>query len=1229
MEALTYSKGDTRFWITAARNTLSGQQPTLQSALNVPSRVAGGSGTGATLVPVLQTSCDSSTAFLIKKECKGQIDWSKETFVRRSLGLVVAQLFLLNGCVAFAQNASTGALAGLVTDPSGAVITGATISVTNSATGESRTVKSGSAGNYSAALLQPGTYVVSVSKEGFRDAKYSHVVVNVTETEALNVALSMGDASQTIEVSASSLQLQTQTSSLGSVTSEKMVQSLPLVTRNYSQIIALSPGVNSDVTNAGNLGRGASQQSVSSAGSSEMDNNFQMNGVGVNDVQESGNFSGGVPIPNPDTIQEFKVQTAAYDAAFGRNAGANVNVIIKGGSDRFHGSAFEFFRNTALNANDYFLKQLHQQRPVMQQHQFGFTLGGPVVHNKITFFTSYQGTRQANGYASTCYTSFNEPALTNDNRTAAGLGALFGGTSGYSGTGGGANVIQGNGSNISPQALAFLNLKLPNGQWLVPNAQSVNSGSTNPATAGQVALSQACPFNEDQYMANADWHQSDRSTWEERFFFVNSHETLSLNTPNFGGAAVPGFATSVPNHFRNFTLTNNFVLTPQILNQAIIGYNRVFVGTHQATPFSWSSIGVNAPSGPQVSDNNLPELAILGNFTAGGNGQEVNDVQNQYSIQDNLSWVKGRHSLRIGGGIERDDVAYDHYLFLGGLEFQTFQDFLLGLPGGSAANGGNGTLYSNIYQTEDVPGNLDRNLRIYNSNFYVQDDFQVTHRLTLNVGFRYERLGDMAEENGRNANTDFSALDPNPPAGGTIQGYVVAGNFPGVAPPGVIVQHGSKLAFDGVGQNTLNPRVGFSWQVPGTDRIVLRGGYGVYHQAISGQPTVQLVFGQPWAEIRQQIQPTTASFQTPFQPVPNFPTFVPYSPTTTLSGYSFARNLRPPMVQHYSLNVQTMIAKDTILEVGYIGSRGDHLLTIQLPNQAQYAGPQTAIRGATINTVTNIQQRLPVQGFGPSTFHQIDSRAQSWYNALEASLSRRFSNGLQFLASYTWAKDMATTSGSISGGNGGTQLGNQLDIAHDYGPDNFIRPQRFVFSGSYLLPSLTGGNSLFRQAVNGWTLSGVVTIQDGDLLTITGLNSHNVLGITNDFAQLSGACTPGQYVNRGSTQSKLSNYVNKGCFTGAYPIVGSDGIATGFGNSRPGILQGPGQRNVDAALAKKFALKWPSEAGSLEFRAEAFNALNTAQFSNPGIAQNAANFGEIQTLAVAPRIFQFALKASF
>ena len=463
-----------------------------------------------------------------------------------SRSLFIAQVLFFAAGFSLAQSAGTGAIAGVVTDQSGALIGDATIRITNTATGETHLIQSGSAGRYTAALLQPGTYDLTVSKSGFRDANYTHEVVNVSQTESLDIVLSVGSARQTVQVSAANLEPQTQTSSLSAVTSGEQLQSLPLVTRNFVQVIALSPGVNSEVTNAATLGRGDSQQSLSAAGSSIQDNNFEMNGVEVNDVQGSGTFSGGNPIPNPDAIQEFNVQTIAYDASYGHNSGANVNVVTKGGSNQFHGSAFEFFRNTAMNANDFFLNEVNGPRPVLQQNQFGFTLGGPIVRNKVTFFTAYQGTRQANGYSNTCLSSFSEPALTSDNRTAAGLGALLAGQSGYAGTGGGANVILPDGSNISPQAIATLNFKLPDGQYMVPNAQAVKAGAANPAAAGTVVLSQTCPFNEDQYMANADWDQSAKSTWQERFFFREQPFDAHLESSGLGRGCSPGLCYQQP-----------------------------------------------------------------------------------------------------------------------------------------------------------------------------------------------------------------------------------------------------------------------------------------------------------------------------------------------------------------------------------------------------------------------------------------------------------------------------------------------------------------------------------------------------------------------------------------------------------------------------------------------------------------------------------------------------------
>src|SRR3954463_11373382 len=287
-----------------------------------------------------------------------------------SAWLAVCSLGL--SCVA--QTSATGAISGVVTDSSGALVVGAKITATNLATGATTTASSSSAGKYLFPLLPPGSYKVDASKEGFKVLSFPSISVNVTETEALNIRLQVGDVNETVEVDTSAEQLQTETSTLGNVTTHQMVENLPLVTRNYTQIIGLSPGIASDVTNAAGFGRGGGsngEEAFVANGGPSNDNNFQMNGVPINDLQGSGSFSGGVAVPNPDTIEEFKVQTGQYDASFGRNAGANVNVLTKGGTNAFHGTLFEYLRNEALNANDYFRKLAGQPRQILRQNQFG------------------------------------------------------------------------------------------------------------------------------------------------------------------------------------------------------------------------------------------------------------------------------------------------------------------------------------------------------------------------------------------------------------------------------------------------------------------------------------------------------------------------------------------------------------------------------------------------------------------------------------------------------------------------------------------------------------------------------------------------------------------------------------------------------------------------------------------------------------------------------------------
>ena len=413
-----------------------------------------------------------------------------------------------------AQTSMTGLLRGVVTDPSSRVVSSAEVRVTNERTNEVRTVKTGADGVYTVPLLPPGTYRVDIDAKGFGRTIVSSVVIAVTETNVENVTVKVSSALTAVEVKGTPPVVETSTNALGDVVTTEQVEALPLVNRNFTQIMTLSAGVIASVTDAAELGRGSGGQIPTTEGQGQnvngaraSDINFRMDGVDVNDYDASG-F--GVPIPNPDTIQEFKVQTGMYDAEYGRDAGANVTLVTKTGSNAFHGNVFEFWRNDVLNANDFFLKQNGVPRPELKQNQFGGTIGGPVIKDKLLFFGSYQGTRQINGVSGR--QTFFSPLTTND-RSAASIGALFAGQQGLQyifGPPGFGPAIAADGSNINPVALNLLQLKLPNGQYLFPTANPAND---------LVSLSVPASFNENQYMGNFDFLQSPKNTIQGRLFY--------------------------------------------------------------------------------------------------------------------------------------------------------------------------------------------------------------------------------------------------------------------------------------------------------------------------------------------------------------------------------------------------------------------------------------------------------------------------------------------------------------------------------------------------------------------------------------------------------------------------------------------------------------------------------------------------------------------------------------
>ena len=1133
-------------------------------------------------------------------------------------------MFLTSDIATVAQTASTGAISGTVTDSTGALVTGATVTVTNESTGEARHQDTTSDGRFLTPLLPPGTYRIEVAGKGFQTLVRTGVPVFVTEKEDMHLVLQVGAPTQTVEVQAESELLKTEDSALGNVTEGGTVSQLPLTNRNYTQIVGLSPGVVANVNNASDLGRGNSGLSstdggFSSHGGATNDNNYQMNGAQVNDLMAAGNFSGGVPIPNPDAIQEFKVQTGQYDASYGRNAGANVNLITKSGTNAIHGTVFEFLRNDIFNANDYFLNLANKPRASLKQNQFGFALGGPIVKDKLFAFGSYQGTRQINGLDSTvaCLSRFNTPTqlvgLPDRSRTT--LGAAFAGQTSLLGT-----TVAADGSNLSQEAINLLNLKLADGSYLIPAPQDASTGFST--------VTRNCFYNADQFLTDVDYAQSDRSKLSGRFFFENGAQNATF--PQGFAPALMGFDQPVDTSFRNLSISHTYTFSAHLINQVVVAYNRLnnlltqtepmvqAQGQSGLVPFSYSSFGATAPG----LDDQYPGIGILGSFALGGNGQGTSLIQNHYNLDDTVSYTRGQHSFRFGGGLSRQQINFTKFHFLGLSAFLSPADLVLG----------------EVVESEDFVGVPDRAWRAWNADLYAQDDFKATSRLTLNLGFRYERQGLIGDELGRASIFDIKRANPDPPVTGTLQGYVVASNYHDTLPDGV-VKASNNAALDGNGQNEWAPRVGFSWMLPKTDRVVLRGGYGLFYTRSTGQPFLQLLASPPYGLIRLQL---FQSLSAPFPAAPaQFPYFPAYYPPSAgqpaLTPTTFAANFRPPIVQEFSLNLQSEIMRGLVLEVGYEGSRGTHLVQQRLFNQALSASPSNPVHGETQNLFANIANRAPILGFAPDGATIIESDGTSWYNALNASLKKRFGHGLQFLASYTWDRSLTADNDYSTGPNGGLPAGDQNNPRQRYGPDGFVRPQRFVLSYQYDLPGPANRTSLKGRVLGGWAVAGVTTIQAGQFMTITQQNVTNAFGIDapqRDRPQMAPGCTNSQLATHGAVTDRIDNFLNVNCLTSP-PVITADG-GTDFGNVGVGAVRGPDQRNFDIVVLKNTRL---TERFGLDFRAEFFNAFNTPQFANPtdlnagasvaGTFIPSSTFGQITTTSVNPRLIQLAMKLNF
>jgi Carboxypeptidase regulatory-like domain len=1171
-----------------------------------------------------------------------------------------ATLFSCLALVLFSTDAkaqissSTGAIQGIVTDPQSAVIPGAHVTLTNVDTGTSSDMTSLNDGTFVFPLAPPGNYSIKVQAAGFETAEVTNLRVDVTKVTNAVVKMTIGQVSTVATVNEAAIEVDTHTATTGDVITGTQIRDIPLPTRNFLDLTAMQAGTAARIQSAATVGHGAPILDV--AGSRATVNNFVLDGVDANNF--GSNTLSGVPVPSPDAIAEFRVSTSMYDASQGRGSGGNINVVLRSGTDKFHGGAYEFYRSNDMNANDFFANLAGKPVPVLLQNQFGGEVGGPVPKVKDTFwFFSYQGTRQKNGVSSLI--SGSQPVLPGV-RTAASLGAAFGVSP----------------ASIDPVAVNILNAKGPYGGLLYPSGTCAGVPTcTGPGSIGSLVISEPTIYNEDQEAVSVDRNLFRNNRISGQFFYANIYQY----SPTGGNTLGQGMNSPAKNDHVAVTDTETF--TPRLLNEFRVGFTNIKSIGEGVEGVSVGDIGMQ--KWDAATYPGIPSLSISGLLGFGGIG--VNSYAHggttTITIGDTVSWTLGKHTVRLGIENRRYGWNYENdYGTRGSLSFPNFSSFLTGTP--------------NRLQV-DV-GSFPRNYRAQDIAPFVQDDFHVTRRLTLNLGLRYDYLGFPYDTNGKVGNFDPSLVTPACVAAGG--GNCVQAGF--VSPATLK----STLATPGVSNTTLTssnntnfaPRIGAAYDLLGNGKIALRGGFGVYYIRTSGQTLLQLIASPPWVE--QYLASGTAVVgsnvlanpwpaglpqpsQFPILPVigqfngkftaAGAPIFVNPDGSTAVSQslYGFSRNLTTPYVEQYNFTVETQLPKGWILETGYIGSRGVKLLVEPSLNQSllvNSSSPMTynnsliASAGfgngysVTQNSNANAPIRVPVPGFSAAGLNLVTNQGYSHYNGLVVEARHAFSKNFQFKMDYTFAKSTDDDSGP-SGSDLDSFTGNQLAPALNRGISDFDLTHRFVFTGLWHLPGPKTG--LLGETIGNWRLSGVWTIQSGLPFGISSTNGGGLAGLNGSVTIRANTGSCSTIKTPGSVNQNLNDYMNPACFaavpnlpagtvlssfnpqqtngTGSYVVgnngvAGDSGVGSLFGAVGRNTLRGPGAERFDLALSKIFPIRKLGEQAGVEFRAEAFKVLNNPIFSNPAANISNPNFGTItSTVDSTGRILQLALKVNF
>jgi len=753
----------------------------------------------------------------------------------RNFSLLFVFLFLTSFQTLNAQTAGTGALTGTVKDPSGAVIPNATVTLTSVDTGQVRTTMTGGDGVYRFNLIPPGNYRVRIESSGFKPVEVPGVTVAVTETAVLDRNLDVGAQAQTVTVEGEVENIQTASSALGTVVNTRSMEALPLSTRNFTNLLAMSAGANAGVANSTTLGKSATGIAVNGADIGQ--NTYLQDGVAVNTwlstgTTQEGTSYGAFPTPNPDTIQEFKIQTSNYDAGYGRNPGANVNVITKSGTNDFHGSGFEFFRNAALNANDYFFNATSApgaSKPVLSENQYGGTFGGPIKKDKLFFFVAYQETSERNGIAGFGYSLVSLPPIPNMPRGscpltatsvtgcdaaaqafAAALGSVV--SQGASAavpvkqdkTVSGSTVkVAANGSNINPVALRIMQLQLPNGQYMMQGSTTVPGACAALTAACQYpsfSYTNPATFNDHQGMGNFDYILSSKHTLSGRYYFEQDPTNgnfASNGTRITASNVLPGFPVYEEKTNQTALLRLTSILSNNLVNEARVSYQRLIAVGSNSNPYTNTQFGITdlTPGVDNFSEVTISGLSSFGSNTAFG----VDNRTNQFEAADQVSWSRGIHTFRTGFEAQRirNDADTPGSSFMN-VSFKSFADFLVGLPAclpgatgpvtapgvtdathinGVSCNGSqSNSNVSSIGGTTLANGQYQYQFRVNYLSAFVQDDIKLSPRFTLNAGLRWEWDGFPAVANGVTSGFSPALYQASPlPGSGCVSNGVPAG----------------------------------------------------------------------------------------------------------------------------------------------------------------------------------------------------------------------------------------------------------------------------------------------------------------------------------------------------------------------------------------------------------------------------------------------------------------------